>query len=98
MKEDIAVLKRVEKHYHMGEVEIKALHELDMNLRQGEFMAVVGPSGSGKTTLLNIMGGIDTPTSGSITIDGTDISNMSQRELTFFRREKIGFIFQFFNH
>lgn len=97
IKDDIAVLEKVVKHYHMGEITIEALKELDLTVRRGEFLAVVGPSGSGKTTLLNMLGGIDTPSHGSIVIDGQDISHFSRRELTYFRREKIGFIFQFFN-
>ncbi|MBI5870856.1 MAG: ABC transporter ATP-binding protein [Actinobacteria bacterium] len=94
---NIASLQKVRKVYHMGEIEINALQELDLDIRRGEFLAVVGPSGSGKTTLLNLLGGIDTPSSGRIIIDGEDISGFSQKELTFFRREKIGFVFQFFN-
>ncbi|MHB8793192.1 MAG: ABC transporter ATP-binding protein [Thermoleophilia bacterium] len=93
----IATLEKVRKVYHMGEIEINALHELDLDIKRGEFLAVVGPSGSGKTTLLNLLGGIDTPSSGRIIIDGEDISGFTQKELTFFRREKIGFVFQFFN-
>ena len=93
----IASLEKVRKVYHMGEIEINALQELDLDIKRGEFLAVVGPSGSGKTTLLNLLGGIDTPSSGRIIIDGEDISGFSQKELTYFRREKIGFVFQFFN-
>ena len=95
--DNMAVLQKVVKHYHMGEITIPALHELDLEVRRGEFLAVVGPSGSGKTTMLNLLGGIDTPSHGSVVIDGQDISHFSERELTLFRREKIGFIFQFFN-
>jgi putative ABC transport system ATP-binding protein len=93
----IASLEKVRKVYHMGEIVINALQELDLDIKRGEFVAVVGPSGSGKTTLLNLLGGIDTPSSGRIIIDGEDISGFSQKELTYFRREKIGFVFQFFN-
>lgn len=92
-----AVLENVSKIYRMGEVEITALLVKDLKIQRGEFVAVLGPSGSGKTTLLNLLGGIDTPTSGSILIDDIDISSFSQRRLTGLRREKIGFIFQFFN-
>ncbi len=94
---DIARLEKVRKVYQMGEIQIEALRELDLDIKRGEFLAVVGPSGSGKTTLLNLLGGIDSPSSGRIVIDGEDISRFSQKELTFFRREKIGFVFQFFN-
>ncbi|MDO8950591.1 MAG: ABC transporter ATP-binding protein [Actinomycetota bacterium] len=81
----------------MGEVDISALREVDLRIPRGEFVAIVGPSGSGKTTMLNLLGGLDTPTHGSITVDGTDITGYTERQLTFFRREKIGFVFQFFN-
>ena len=94
---DIAVLSDIEKVYRMGEVEIRALHRLSIEIGRGEFLAVVGPSGSGKTTLLNLLGGLDSPTQGRIVIDGEDISRFSQKDLTTFRREKIGFVFQFFN-
>jgi len=93
----IAVLEDVHKVYKMGEVEVEALPDVYLKIRRGEFLAVLGPSGSGKTTLLNLLGGIDAPTSGQLIIDGVDISRFNQRELTLFRREKIGFIFQFFN-
>ncbi|MDP3629550.1 MAG: ABC transporter ATP-binding protein [Actinomycetota bacterium] len=81
----------------MGEVDISALREVDLRIPRGEFVAIVGPSGSGKTTMLNLLGGLDTPTHGSIAVDGTDITGYTERQLTFFRREKIGFVFQFFN-
>ncbi|MBI5231969.1 MAG: ABC transporter ATP-binding protein [Coriobacteriales bacterium] len=81
----------------MGEVEVHALNHSDLRIPRGEFVAVLGPSGSGKTTLLNLIGGIDSPSSGSIVIDGLDISAFSRKQLTLFRREKVGFVFQFFN-
>jgi putative ABC transport system ATP-binding protein len=87
----------VRKTYTMGDVQVEALHVDDLDIARGEFVAVLGPSGSGKTTLLNIIGGIDAPTSGSVIFDSKDISNLSRRELTLFRRENIGFVFQFFN-
>jgi putative ABC transport system ATP-binding protein len=95
--DDVAVLDDVEKTYQMGEVEIHALHHLDLRIPRGEFVCILGPSGSGKTTLLNLLGGIDSPTRGTIAIDGEDISDYSGKQLTVFRREKIGFVFQFFN-
>jgi putative ABC transport system ATP-binding protein len=95
--DDIAVLDGVSKVYQMGEQEVAALDHCDLRIRRGEFLAVVGPSGSGKTTLLNLLGGIDTPTDGRLVVDDLDISDFSHRQLTVFRREKIGFIFQFFN-
>ncbi len=95
--DDIIVLENVGKHYQMGELDIPALDDVDLRIPRGEFVAIVGPSGSGKTTLLNLIGGIDSPTHGRIVVDGVDISAFTQHELTHFRREKIGFIFQFFN-
>ncbi len=92
-----AELRDVERVYKMGEVSVHALSHTDLEIPQGEFVAVLGPSGSGKTTLLNLIGGIDSPTSGRVIIDGQDISRFSRRQLTLFRREKIGFVFQFFN-
>lgn len=97
MDKYIAVLEDVHKVYKMGEVDVEALPDVWLKIRRGEFLAVLGPSGSGKTTLLNLLGGIDAPTSGRLVIDGVDISEFGQRQLTLFRREKIGFIFQFFN-
>lgn len=94
---NIATLKDVHKVYQMGEVKISALRNVNLEIKRGEFLAVLGPSGSGKTTLLNLMGGIDTPTKGRITINGLDISHFKRKQLTWLRREKIGFIFQFFN-
>lgn len=96
--EDLAALfENVSKIYRMGEVEIPALKNVNLQIKKGEFIAVLGPSGSGKTTLLNLLGGIDSPSSGKIYIDNEDISNFTQRKLTLLRREKIGFVFQFFN-
>ncbi len=93
----LVMLEDVVKTYRMGEVEVHALNHTDLVIERGEFVVILGPSGSGKTTLLNMLGGIDTPTSGRVVIDGEDISSSSQRELTLFRREKVGFVFQFFN-
>ncbi len=95
--EDLVVMRDVRKIYRMGEVEVQALHVSELDIKAGEFVAILGPSGSGKTTLLNLIGGIDTPTSGSILFAGQEISGLSRRELTLFRREYIGFVFQFFN-
>ncbi len=93
----LVVLTDVIKTYQMGEVEVHALNHTDLVIKRGEFVAILGPSGSGKTTLLNLIGGIDSPTDGSIVIDGEDISAYGNRQLTLFRREKVGFVFQFFN-
>lgn len=90
-------LKNVTKKYGSGEVEIKACDGIDFEIEKGEFAVIVGPSGAGKTTVLNIIGGMDSATSGSVIVDGTDISVYSQRQLVNYRREDIGFIFQFYN-
>lgn len=95
--DDLVVMRDVRKVYRMGEVEVVALHIHELTIKRGEFVAILGPSGSGKTTLLNLIGGIDTPTSGTILFDGADVSSLTRRELTVFRRENIGFVFQFFN-
>ena len=89
--------KDVSKIYRMGEVEIKALDNISFEIDKGEFVVVLGNSGAGKTTILNILGGMDTVTSGTITVDGQDISHASERELTDYRRYDIGFVFQFYN-
>ncbi len=93
----VATLEGITKTYKMGEVSIHALNGVDLTLERGEFVVVLGPSGSGKTTLLNLLGGIDSPTSGRIVVDGEDITNHKRNQLTYYRREKVGFIFQFFN-
>jgi len=93
----LVMLEDVVKTYPMGEVTVTALNHTDLTFERGEFVAILGPSGSGKTTLLNLIGGIDSPTEGRIVVDGEDISTYRQRDLTLFRRRKIGFVFQFFN-
>lgn len=89
--------KDVKKTYKTGETEINALNGADFEINKGEFCVIVGASGAGKTTILNILGGMDTLTSGSVILDGTDISKMSKRQLTAYRRYDIGFVFQFYN-
>ncbi|MCI6973432.1 MAG: ABC transporter ATP-binding protein [Clostridiales bacterium] len=89
--------KNVKKVYKMGEVSIEALRDVSFEIEKGEICVIVGASGAGKTTLLNILGGMDTLTSGRVTLDGKDISAYSQRELTSYRRYDVGFVFQFYN-
>lgn len=90
-------LKDVKKIYQMGEVKIMAADGIDFEIQKGEFAVVVGPSGAGKTTVLNILGGMDTATEGQVLVDGTDIAKYSQKHLTAYRRDDIGFVFQFYN-
>ena len=90
-------LKEVVKEYKSGEISIKACDGINIEIEKGEFVVIVGPSGAGKTTVLNILGGMDTLTSGSVTVDDKDISKYSKRELTKYRRYDIGFVFQFYN-
>jgi putative ABC transport system ATP-binding protein len=90
-------LKNVKKTYRMGEVTIHAVDGIDLQVEKGEFVVIVGPSGAGKTTVLNILGGMDTSSEGSIVVDGVDISDYNARQLTQYRREDIGFVFQFYN-
>lgn len=90
-------LNDVTKTYKMGEVEIKAVDGVSFPIEKGEFVVIVGPSGAGKTTILNLLGGMDKPTSGSITVDGNDISKYKEKELTAYRRDDVGFVFQFYN-
>ena len=90
-------LENITKIYHMGEVEIRAVDGIDFSIQKGEFVVIVGPSGAGKTTVLNILGGMDTASGGRITVDGQDITKYSERRLTGYRRDDIGFVFQFYN-
>ena len=89
--------KALHKHYGSGETEVRALDGVDLTVEKGEFAAVVGTSGSGKSTLLHMLGGLDRPTSGSVSVDGKDIFSLKDEALTIFRRRKIGFIFQNYN-
>lgn len=89
--------EQISKIYRMGEVSVPALEAVNLTLYQGEFVVLLGASGSGKSTLLNILGGLDTPTQGRVLFRDRDISTMSEDELTQFRRQHIGFVFQFYN-
>ncbi|CUX45035.1 ABC transporter ATP-binding protein [Clostridium sp. C105KSO13] len=90
-------LEDVTKVYKTGEVEIHAVDGIDFAIKKGELVIIVGPSGAGKTTVLNILGGMDSATSGKITVDGADITDYNAKQLTGYRREDIGFVFQFYN-
>ncbi|MDD3827696.1 MAG: ABC transporter ATP-binding protein [Anaerolineae bacterium] len=90
-------MRDVTKTYQMGQVRVHALCGLDLSVREGEFVVIVGPSGSGKTTTLNLIGGLDSPTSGELIVAGTDVAAYDDKTLTAYRRDQIGFIFQFFN-
>ncbi len=87
----------LKKYYGAGDTQVKALDGVDLNIQQGEFVAIVGTSGSGKSTLLHMLGGLDRPTSGTVIVDGKDIFALKDEALTIFRRRKIGFVFQAYN-
>ncbi len=89
--------KDLKKYYGSGDTQVKALDGVDLRIEQGEFVAIVGTSGSGKSTLLHMLGGLDRPTSGTVTVDGKDIFALKDEALTIFRRRKIGFVFQSYN-
>ena len=89
--------KNVNKIYEMGEIKIKALNETNFQIEKGELVVIVGPSGAGKTTALNILGGMDTATSGRVIVDGKEVTKLKNRELISYRRNDIGFVFQFYN-
>lgn len=89
--------KDLKKYYGTGDTQVKALDGIDLEIAEGEFVAIVGTSGSGKSTLLHMLGGLDRPTSGSVTVDGKNIFTLKDEALTIFRRRKIGFVFQSYN-
>lgn len=97
-REDVAVrLENVSRVYKMGQVEVKALRSVTLDIVRGEFLVILGPSGSGKTTMLNLIGGMDSPSSGRIAVEGFELAGLKENELTHYRRDHIGFVFQFFN-
>lgn len=97
MDKAFVTLEQVTKVYGKGEVLIKAVDGIDFSIEKGEFVIIVGPSGAGKTTVLNILGGMDQATSGCVWVDGQDVAKYSPRQLTGYRREDVGFVFQFYN-
>ncbi|PZD70905.1 putative ABC transporter ATP-binding protein YknY [Acaryochloris thomasi RCC1774] len=96
-RDSLFQVRGVTKTYVMGEVTVEALRAVDLDLYEGEFVVLLGPSGSGKSTLLNILGGLDIPSSGQVTFHGQDLTAANDRTLTRFRRESVGFVFQFYN-
>ena len=97
LTDTIYAVRDLRKSYVMGEVTVEALRGVSLDVRRGESLVILGPSGSGKSTLLNIIGGLDAPTSGSVLFGGKDLMDFTERQRTFYRRQHIGFIFQFYN-
>lgn len=95
--DNFIIFKNVKKTYKVGDVEINASDGVDFEIKKGEFVVIVGPSGAGKTTILNLLGGMDKATSGKIIVDGNDIASYGEKQLTQYRRDDIGFVFQFYN-
>jgi putative ABC transport system ATP-binding protein len=97
LSENIVSLRNVVKHYARGKQDVPVLDNLDLDIARGEFVALMGPSGSGKTTLLNLIGGLDTPTSGEITVAGQRLDRLKSGQLARWRADNVGFVFQFYN-
>jgi len=97
MSEPLVAIRELTKHYVRGKQSVEVLHGVDLDIPRGDFVALMGPSGSGKTTLLNLIGGLDTPTAGSVTVDGRRIDQLGSGELARWRAENVGFVFQFYN-
>lgn len=97
MSDIVLKVENLSKYYTMGEVTVKALEDASFEVAKGEFIVILGPSGSGKSTLLNIMGGMDTPSSGNVYFNDELLTSMNEKGLTMYRRNKIGFVFQFYN-
>lgn len=89
--------ENISKLYQMGELEVVAVKKVDLEIYKSEFVVILGPSGSGKSTLLNILGGMDTPTDGNVFMEGENIIGFNEKKLTYYRRDKVGFVFQFYN-
>jgi putative ABC transport system ATP-binding protein len=97
MSESLVQIRALTKHYTRGKQTVEVLHGIDLDIPKGDFVALMGPSGSGKTTLLNLIGGLDTPTAGSVSVEGRRIDQMSGGELAAWRANHVGFVFQFYN-
>lgn len=97
MSENLAELRGVSRTYQKGKEKVEVLHQLDLDIPTGDFVAIMGPSGSGKTTLLNLLGGLDRPTSGTVKVGGAELSSMSNNQLSSWRSTHVGFVFQFYN-
>ena len=97
MSEALANLTGVSRVYQKGKDRVEVLHELDLTIPDGDFLAIMGPSGSGKTTLLNLLGGLDKPSGGAVTVGGAELSSMSNSQLSTWRSTHVGFVFQFYN-
>jgi len=97
MSELLAELRGVSRTYQKGKERVEVLHELDLDIPAGDFIAIMGPSGSGKTTLLNLLGGLDQPSSGTVNVGGAELSSMSNNQLSNWRSTHVGFVFQFYN-
>ena len=94
---DLVVLQNISRTYQKGKEKVEVLHSLDLTITEGDFLALMGPSGSGKTTLLNLLGGLDLPTAGTVSVGGQTLSSMSSGQLSKWRARHVGFIFQFYN-
>ena len=97
MNSEFIKVTNLTKNYQMGEVTVKAVQDISFTIKEGEFVVILGPSGSGKSTLLNIVGGMDVPSEGTVVFDTVDITNYTDRQLTAYRRNEVGFVFQFYN-
>ena len=97
MNNDVIITKNISKTYGKGDIKVHALRHTSINIKRGDYIAIIGPSGSGKSTFMNLIGCLDKPSSGKLFIDGTDVSQLNENQLATIRREKIGFIFQKYN-